>query len=236
MASKLSFFGTPAIRAGSVACWRWQLLTSPLMSCRYVSSHSCRLVSPLLPDRLIAKSHPSSLPTSSPQTCGGGQVIPRGGSNLVSHVQSSTRIPVLGHAHGICHLYIDSKANIDMACSIAVDCKVDNPASCNAVEKILVHTDLAKDGRLYQLQASACGVHALQQLNGVIALHETSGQIPANMSVWCFWARGPSGLGLQVCQACMQCWLGEGCRPCAFCRLLSSRGPARLAPALVASS
>ena len=80
------------------------------------------------------------------------QVIPRGGNALVSHVQHNTRIPVLGHADGICHLYVDARADISMACQVAVDSKADNPAACNAVEKILVHTDLAKDGRLYQLQ------------------------------------------------------------------------------------
>ncbi|KAK9811974.1 hypothetical protein WJX73_004626 [Symbiochloris irregularis] len=79
-------------------------------------------------------------------------VIPRGGNALVSHVQQSTKIPVLGHAEGICHLYVDTLADLDMACQVAVDSKADNPAACNAVEKILVHTDLAKDGRLYQLQ------------------------------------------------------------------------------------
>ena len=89
------------------------------------------------------------------------QAIPRGGNALVSHVQSSTRIPVLGHAWGICHLYVDSKADISMACSVAVDSKADNPAACNAVEKILVHTDLAKDGRLYQLQVRMRSVEAM---------------------------------------------------------------------------
>lgn len=81
-------------------------------------------------------------------------VIPRGGSALVNHVQTHTRIPVLGHADGICHLYVDAQADIAMASRVAVDSKADYPAACNAVEKILLHTDLAKDGRLYQLQSA----------------------------------------------------------------------------------
>ena len=80
------------------------------------------------------------------------QAIPRGGNALVSHIQHNTRIPVLGHADGVCHLYVDRRADIAMACSIAVDAKTDYPSACNAVEKILVHSELAKDGRLYQLQ------------------------------------------------------------------------------------
>lgn len=87
--------------------------------------------------------------------------IPRGGNALVSHIQRNTRIPVLGHADGICHLYVDARADIQMACSIAVDSKTDYPSACNAVEKILVHSDLAQDGRLYQLQTALrdAGVH-----------------------------------------------------------------------------
>ena len=84
------------------------------------------------------------------------QAIPRGSNALVSHIQRNTRIPVLGHADGICHLYVDRTADIAKACAIAVDSKTDYPAACNAVEKILVHSELADDGRLYKLQVSVC--------------------------------------------------------------------------------
>ncbi|PRW58951.1 delta-1-pyrroline-5-carboxylate synthase B-like isoform X1 [Chlorella sorokiniana] len=70
-------------------------------------------------------------------------VIPRGSNQLVSYIQQHTKIPVLGHADGICHIYVDAAADMDKARRICVDAKVDYPAACNAVEKILVHESLA---------------------------------------------------------------------------------------------
>jgi glutamate-5-semialdehyde dehydrogenase len=70
-------------------------------------------------------------------------IIPRGSNEFVRYVQENTRIPVLGHADGICHLLIDSSANLDKAVSITVDSKTQYPAACNAIETLLVHQDIA---------------------------------------------------------------------------------------------
>jgi delta-1-pyrroline-5-carboxylate synthetase len=79
-------------------------------------------------------------------------VIPRGGNALVSHIQANTKIPVLGHADGICHVYVDSAADLDKAVKIVTDSKVDYPAACNAVEKVLVHQQLVSGGGLTRLR------------------------------------------------------------------------------------
>ncbi|KAL7746548.1 glutamate-5-semialdehyde dehydrogenase [Sorochytrium milnesiophthora] len=69
-------------------------------------------------------------------------VIPRGSNALVRHVQDNTRIPVLGHADGICSIFVDESADPQMAASVIVDAKTNYPAACNAVETILVHQSL----------------------------------------------------------------------------------------------
>ncbi len=70
-------------------------------------------------------------------------IIPRGSNELVRFIQDNTRIPVLGHADGVCHLYVDAEADPDQAVTIALDSKVQYPAACNAMETLLVHADIA---------------------------------------------------------------------------------------------
>jgi len=65
-------------------------------------------------------------------------IVPRGSNALVRSIQSRTRIPVLGHADGICHVYVDASADRDMAVRITVDSKVQYPAACNAAETLLI--------------------------------------------------------------------------------------------------
>jgi len=70
-------------------------------------------------------------------------IIPRGSNAFVKFVQDNTRIPVLGHADGICHLYVDQGADITKAINITVDSKMQYPAACNAIETLLVHSSIA---------------------------------------------------------------------------------------------
>ena len=70
-------------------------------------------------------------------------IIPRGSNALVQFIQDNTRIPVLGHADGICHLYIDRQVDLDQAVTVAVDSKAQYPAACNAIETLLLHQEVA---------------------------------------------------------------------------------------------
>ncbi|WP_138006696.1 glutamate-5-semialdehyde dehydrogenase [Halalkalirubrum salinum] len=71
-------------------------------------------------------------------------LMPRGSSEFVQYIQDNTSIPVLGHTEGVCHVYVDSEADIEMATNIAYDAKVQYPAVCNAVETVLVHESAAE--------------------------------------------------------------------------------------------
>lgn len=70
-------------------------------------------------------------------------IIPRGSNEFVRYIMDHSRIPVLGHADGVCHVYVDRAADLDMAVAVAVDSKTQNVAVCNAMETLLVHRDIA---------------------------------------------------------------------------------------------
>jgi glutamate-5-semialdehyde dehydrogenase len=69
-------------------------------------------------------------------------IIPRGSNDLVRFIQQNTNIPVLGHADGLCHIYVDGDADIAMATEIICDAKINYPAVCNAVETVLIHSSV----------------------------------------------------------------------------------------------
>ena len=72
-------------------------------------------------------------------------IIPRGGEGLIRFVAENSRIPVLKHYKGVCHVYVDSGADLEMAVEIAVNAKVQRPGVCNAMETLLVHEAVADD-------------------------------------------------------------------------------------------
>lgn len=90
-------------------------------------------------------------------------VIPRGSNALVSYIKSNTKIPVLGHADGVCHVYIDKSASASAASEIAVDSKTDYPSACNAMETLLLHRGTINSGIAAQtlMALRAAGVKCL---------------------------------------------------------------------------
>ena len=71
-------------------------------------------------------------------------IVPRGSNAFVRYIQENTKIPVLGHSEGICHVYIDASADIEMAVRVALDSKLQYPAACNAMENLLIHREAAE--------------------------------------------------------------------------------------------
>ncbi|KEH29009.1 putative glutamate-5-semialdehyde dehydrogenase, Glutamate 5-kinase [Medicago truncatula] len=104
-------------------------------------------------------------------------VVPRGSNKLVSQIKESTRIPVLGHADGICHVYVDKSANIEMAKQIVRDAKTDYPAACNAMETLLVHKDLCNGGLnelILELQREGVQIYGGPKASAVLNISEAS--------------------------------------------------------------
>lgn len=94
-------------------------------------------------------------------------VIPRGSNELVRSIKDNTKIPVLGHADGICSIYIDKEADIAKAVKIVVDSKTNYPAGCNAAEQLLVHQDVSLEDItkiLKGLADAGVTIHAESQL------------------------------------------------------------------------
>ena len=69
-------------------------------------------------------------------------IIPRGSNAFVQYIMENSKIPVMGHADGICHVYVDKDADIDLAVKVIVDSKTQYPAACNALETLLIHEDI----------------------------------------------------------------------------------------------
>jgi glutamate-5-semialdehyde dehydrogenase len=94
-------------------------------------------------------------------------IVPRGGKSLVERVQNEARVPVFAHLEGICHLYIDKSAKLDMAVAIAVNAKMRRTGICGAAETLLVDRDVASTHLVPVLEAlrqAGCEIHADEEV------------------------------------------------------------------------
>ncbi|MGE4285858.1 MAG: glutamate-5-semialdehyde dehydrogenase [Phycisphaerae bacterium] len=106
-------------------------------------------------------------------------IVPRGSNEFVQYIMKHTSIPVMGHADGICHVYIDKAADFEMAVRIAIDSKCQYPAVCNAMETLLVHKDIA--GRLLPVLKEGydkynCRLHGCKRTCKLIAAEPATEQ------------------------------------------------------------
>ena len=86
--------------------------------------------------------------------------IPRGGEGLIRFVAEHARVPVIKHYKGVCHLFVDASADLDLALRLLVDGKVSRPSACNALETLLVHADIAE--RFLPAAAQALSAHQVE--------------------------------------------------------------------------
>lgn len=99
-------------------------------------------------------------------------VVPRGSNALVRSVMEATKIPVLGHADGVCHIYVDQEARLSMAQEICVDAKTQSPSACNAMETLLIDAAWSKDHKrelLSALRSKGCELRCDQALHEIFS-------------------------------------------------------------------
>lgn len=107
-------------------------------------------------------------------------VIPRGGEGLIRAVAEHSRVPVIKHYKGVCHVYIDASADTDMAVRIAVNAKTQRPGVCNAAEKVLFHEDFPGTAEVLRaLQEKGVEIRCDASLLGLVP-----GCVPAQESDW----------------------------------------------------
>ena len=102
-------------------------------------------------------------------------LIPRGSNRFVQYIMDNTNIPVMGHASGICHIYLDEKADLEKAVPVIVDAKTQYPAVCNAVETLLVNRKIAEKALpkvLEALTAKGVKLRGTKEVAGMTADYE----------------------------------------------------------------
>ncbi len=102
-------------------------------------------------------------------------LIPRGSNQFVQYIMNNTKIPVMGHADGVCHTYVDRDADIDKACRVIVDAKTQYTAACNATETLLVDRALGADkltALVAALKDSGVKVRGTEEVSGLAACDE----------------------------------------------------------------
>jgi glutamate-5-semialdehyde dehydrogenase len=108
-------------------------------------------------------------------------IVPRGSNDFVRYIMDNTNIPVLGHADGICHVYVDAHADLEMALNIVADSKCQYCAVCNAAETLLIHRDIAGD--FLPMVKTALKAQKVQ-LRGCEQTAKIIEVIPANEDDW----------------------------------------------------
>jgi len=110
-------------------------------------------------------------------------VIPRGGEKLIETVTNISRIPVIKHYKGICHIYVDKDADLDMASRIVINAKVQRPGVCNALETLLVSKDIA-DKFIPKISRSLSEDYHVQLRGDTASLKLATGMLPASEKDW----------------------------------------------------
>jgi len=111
-------------------------------------------------------------------------LIPRGSKEFVAYMEQNSRIPVLGHGEGICHVFVDRAADINKGVSVTMDSKVQYPAACNSVETLLVHKEIAAEFLpkvVAELKTANVEVRGCPQ---VLALLPEAKLVPATEKDW----------------------------------------------------